>query len=147
MKIQMDKDLILLQKQINLHVHDIERMQGFVTNLANNKGKVRDEIHRGKERSRKTMECLRNARAPTQQPEVEGEKKKMATSNLVGTVSGTMNSAFVEGSPIDVLLFGEKKKGNILTASMGMTSGSETNASAATVLAGLKHIIRVCDIT
>jgi hypothetical protein len=52
----------------------------------------------------------------------------MATSNLVGTVSGTMNSAFVEGSPVDVLLFGEKKKGNIFTASMGMTSGSESNA-------------------
>jgi hypothetical protein len=33
-------------------------------------------------------------------------KKTMATSNLVGTVSGTMNSAFVEGSPVDVLLFG-----------------------------------------
>lgn len=35
-------------------------------------------------------------------------KKKIATSNLVGTVSGTMNSAFVEGSPVDVLLFGQK---------------------------------------
>lgn len=52
----MDKDLIVLQKQINLHVHDIERMQGFVSNIACNKGRVRDELLRGKERSRKTME-------------------------------------------------------------------------------------------
>jgi hypothetical protein len=127
-------------------VHDIERMQGFVTNLAVNKGKVRDEIIRGKERSRKTMECLKRSRQ-VEQPEVEGEKKKMATSNLVGTVSGTMNSAFVEGSPVDVLLFGEKKKGNIFTASLGMTSGSESNASTIAVIAGLRHLIKVCDIT
>lgn len=33
-KIQMDKDLNVLQKQINLHVHDIERIQGFVSTLA-----------------------------------------------------------------------------------------------------------------
>lgn len=58
-----------------------------------------------------------------------------------------MNSAFVEGSPVDVLLFGEKKKGNIFTASMGMTSGSETNASTVQIIAGLRHLIKVCDIT
>lgn len=62
MKIQMDKDLIVLQKQINLHVHDIERMQGFVSNLASNKGRVRDEILRGKAMSRKTMEQLKRGR-------------------------------------------------------------------------------------
>lgn len=63
MKITMDKDLIILQKQINLHVHDIERMQGFVSNLANKKGNIRDEILRGKERSRRTMEQLKRGRA------------------------------------------------------------------------------------
>lgn len=56
LKIQMDKEVIVLQKQINLHVHDIERIQGFVSNLANKKGTTRDELSRGKERSRKTME-------------------------------------------------------------------------------------------
>ena len=66
MKIQMDKDLIVLQKQINLHVHDIERMQGFVTNLAQKKGNIRDEILRGKERSRRTMEQLKRGRATGQ---------------------------------------------------------------------------------
>lgn len=61
-KIQMDKDLNVLQKQINLHVHDIERIQGFVSTLAIQKGKTRDELIRGKERSRKTMEQLKKAR-------------------------------------------------------------------------------------
>jgi hypothetical protein len=56
LKIQMDKEISVLQKQINLHVHDIERIQGFVSGLANKKGKTRDELMRGKERSRKTME-------------------------------------------------------------------------------------------
>jgi len=59
----MDKDLIVLQKQINLHVHDIERMQGFVTKLSQRKGDIRDEILRGKERSRRTMEQLKRGRA------------------------------------------------------------------------------------
>jgi len=58
----MDKDLNVLQKQINLHVHDIERIQGFVSTLAIQKGKTRDELLRGKERSRKTMEQLKRAR-------------------------------------------------------------------------------------
>lgn len=52
----MDKELVVLQKQINLHVNDIERMQGFVSTIANKKGKTRDELLRTKERSRKTMD-------------------------------------------------------------------------------------------
>jgi hypothetical protein len=56
LKIRMDKEISILQKQINLHVADIERIQGFVANLANKKGKTRDELLRDKERSRKTMD-------------------------------------------------------------------------------------------
>lgn len=56
LKITMDKEISVLQKQIHLHVHDIERIQGFVSNLANKKGQTRDELLRGKERSRKTMD-------------------------------------------------------------------------------------------
>lgn len=55
LKIQMDKDLVVLQKQINLHVHDIERYQGFVSTLAITKGKTVDELRRNKEKARKTM--------------------------------------------------------------------------------------------
>jgi hypothetical protein len=38
LKIRMDKEISILQKQINLHVADIERIQGFVANLGNLKG-------------------------------------------------------------------------------------------------------------
>ena len=38
LKIEMDKELVVLQKQINLHVADIERYQGFVSRLAIKKG-------------------------------------------------------------------------------------------------------------
>ncbi len=56
LKIQMDQDFIVLEKQIKLHVSDILRMQGFVKKLALEKGRVRDELLRAKARSRKTME-------------------------------------------------------------------------------------------
>ena len=38
LKIKMDKDLIILQKEINLHVADIERIQGLMSRLAVGKG-------------------------------------------------------------------------------------------------------------
>ena len=57
-------------------------------------------------------------------------KKTMATSNLVGTVSGTMNSAFVEGSPVDVLLFGQKQR-MTYSSSLGFTASSEGSSSGA----------------
>jgi len=56
LKIQMDKELNVLQKQINLHVHDIERIQGFVSRLAITKGKTVDELRRNKAKAKKTME-------------------------------------------------------------------------------------------
>lgn len=55
LKIQMDKELVVLQKQINLHVHDIERYQGFVRTLAVKKGNNLEELRRDKEKARKTM--------------------------------------------------------------------------------------------
>jgi len=39
LKITMEKELNVLQKQINLHVHDLERYQGFVSNIETAKGK------------------------------------------------------------------------------------------------------------
>ena len=56
LKIKMDKDFVILNKQINLHVSDIERYQGCVSKLGIEKGKNRDELLRQKDRSRKTME-------------------------------------------------------------------------------------------
>ena len=58
LKIQRDKDLIVLQKQINLHVHDIERIQGMMTIEAQRKGEKSDELRRIKDKSRKTQAFL-----------------------------------------------------------------------------------------
>lgn len=46
LKIKMDKDFVVLNKQINLHVSDIERYQGAVSKLGIEKGKNRDELLR-----------------------------------------------------------------------------------------------------
>ena len=55
LKIKMDKELNVLQKEINLHVNDIKRIQGLVSKLAMIKGCSQDEIRRNKDRARKTM--------------------------------------------------------------------------------------------
>lgn len=54
LKIMMEKDLNVLQKEINLHVNDIERMQGHIGNLFLIKGNIADELRRFKDKSRKT---------------------------------------------------------------------------------------------
>jgi hypothetical protein len=54
----MDKDLIRLRKEINLHVHDIERIQGLMARLALMKGDKNDELRRNKDKSRKTQAFL-----------------------------------------------------------------------------------------
>jgi hypothetical protein len=58
-----------------------------------------------------------------------------------------MNSAFVEGSPVDILLFGSRKLNSTFAGSMGQTSSSDGGSTPAVVVAGLKNIIKVCNIT
>ena len=65
LKIQMDKELVVLQKQINLHVADIERYQGFVSRLAVKKGQTVEELRRNKDKARKTMKQLKANRTTT----------------------------------------------------------------------------------
>ena len=49
LKIKMDKELNVLQKEINLHVNDIKRIQGLMSRLAVMKGETNDELRRNKE--------------------------------------------------------------------------------------------------
>lgn len=72
LKIQMDKELVVLQKQINLHVADIERYQGFVSRLAIKKGNVVEELRRNKEKARKTMKQLKASRATNKTQSTRG---------------------------------------------------------------------------
>ena len=122
LKIQMDKELVVLQKQINLHVADIERYQGFVSRLAIKKGNTVEELRRIKDKARKTMKQLKANRTTGRGQGVPGGTSTLANagresiaaaSQVTKTVGGiggqTSPEAFVEGSGVDILLFGFKK--------------------------------------
>jgi len=53
-EIQME----IVNKKINLHVKDIERMQGLLTKYARKKGKIDDELKRVRANARKTMKVM-----------------------------------------------------------------------------------------
>jgi len=59
----MEKELNVLQKKINLHVNDIKRIQGAVSNLAIKKGQNADELRRKKIMARKTQEQINKSKA------------------------------------------------------------------------------------
>lgn len=143
MKIKMDKDLVVLQKQINLHVHDIERIQGFVSRLAINKGEKIDELRRTKEKARKTMKQLKTAKAIGGEKAVEAtQKATMGKTNMT-----TTTQAFVEGSPVDVLLFGFKNKKNMMMTSFNQSASTDSTSGNAHVPEALKHLIKTLTIT
>ena len=120
LKIQMDKELVVLQKQINLHVADIERYQGFVSRLAVKKGNTVEELRRNKDKARKTMKQLKANRTTNSSTQGAGAggstlaaagRESIVQSNLrSSTIAQQANTAaFVEGSPVDILLFGFKR--------------------------------------
>ena len=136
----MDKELVVLQKQINLHVADIERFQGFVRNLAQKKGETIEELRRDKEKARKTMKQLKDSKT--------GETKAAGAGGAgmtMGSLSKTgikHNEAFVEGSPVDILLFGFKKQTNAIGTSFNASVSTENSSSNAHVAAALRHLIK-----
>jgi hypothetical protein len=94
------------------------------------------------------MEALKRARQVGSNGGDDGSPtKRTGASNLLGTNMGNSNSAFVEGSPVDILLFGSKKSNSAFSSSMGMTASSDGNLTPAIVVNGLKNIIKVCNIT
>jgi len=76
------------------------------------------------------MEQLKRSRVLEDANADGNTKKSLVTSNLVSTGGGTMNSAFVEGSPVDVLLFGQKQR-KTYSSSLGLTASSESNSTSA----------------
>jgi hypothetical protein len=54
----MDEERNVLEKKINLHVKDIERIQGLMARLSKKKGQTVDELRRVKDQSKKTMQLL-----------------------------------------------------------------------------------------
>ena len=94
LKIQMDKELVVLQKQINLHVADIERYQGFVSRLAIKKGNTVEELRRNKEQARKTMKQLKTSKATTSKTMGTPGGGGMSTLAAAGRESVAANSAY-----------------------------------------------------
>lgn len=95
------------------------------------------------------MEQLKKARQVGDQSGSSGQTsptKKTGGGTLVGTHGGTSNQAFVEGSPVDILLFGQRKS-NTFSSSFGNTQSSDQNSTSVQIIQGLKHVIKVCSIT
>lgn len=114
LKIKMDKELNRLQKEINLHVNDIKRIQGLITRLSKKKGETQDELRRVKDRSRKTMVQLK-------------EQKKIQAGQWTrtskqGTLAAAGSTILGEGD----LLFSGLQNPSMMS-SFGQTTGGRTN--------------------
>jgi len=145
LKIKMDKDLNVLQKEINLHVNDIKRIQGLTSRLAIMKGETNDEIRRNKDKARKTMQQLKSTKKV-------GDGSSPERTTKAGGFTTTMGgSGFIdEDSPINLLLgFGSTKKSQglnqMLTSSLGNTMSS--NSNYVNVILPLKQILKTCQLT
>ena len=152
LKIQMDKELVVLQKQINLHVADIERYQGFVSRLAVKKGQTVEELRRNKDKARKTMKQLKANRTTTktaggaagQSTLAAAGRESIAQSNNLRsqTMAQSTTEAFVEGSPVDVLLFGFKKSSGTFATSFNASQSSDSMSGHAHVVQALKYVLK-----
>lgn len=111
LKIQRDKDLIVLQKQINLHVHDIERIQGMMTIEAQRKGDKSDELRRIKDKSRKTQAFLSESKKVQSNTIKVGDSsapdKSMKQTMLSGAGSTQGNHSREQNIMVDLILFGQ----------------------------------------
>lgn len=113
LKIKRDKDLIVLQKQINLHVHDIERIQGMMTIEAKRKGEKSDELRRIKDKSRKTQAFLSESKkVQSSTIKAGGDSTQPAASMKQTMLSGGASTQGGGKSPqqnimVDLLLFGQ----------------------------------------
>jgi predicted transcriptional regulator len=154
LKITMDKELVVLQKQINLHVSDIERYQGFVSRLSVKKGETVEELRRNKEKARKTMKQLKAQRVVTKNQGTMGGggqstlaaagRESIAQSNFKSqTAANQSTEAFIDGSAVDVLLFGFKKNDGVFATSFNASQSSENLSGNAHVVKALRHIIKM----
>ena len=118
----MDKQLVTLQKEINLHVSDIKRIQGLLSRLNVAKGKTQDELRRTKDRARKTMEQLNShKRADAAEKSLKGGAT-LAAGATAGITGG--------GDAGGLMLFSNVKRrdlGAMMTNSLGNTLNSHSS--------------------
>jgi hypothetical protein len=143
LRIKMDKELNTLQKEINLHVNDIKRIQGLISRLAIKKGDNNDELRRNKVRAKKTMQEIKNSR------KIEsGIDKTMKNTLAAAGTAITGTQQYEAGGPAATLLFGiGLKKGmtNIMGSSLGNTGSTSGNAGSQ--LRPLKYLLKTSPIT
>ena len=145
----------MLRKQINLHVADIERYQGFVSRLAIKKADTVEELRRTKEKARKTMKQLKASRTTAKSSggaggmggstlAAAGRESIAQGTNLKSQTmhGGSSTVAFAEGSPVDVLLFGFKQNNSGFMTSFNASQSSENLSGNAHVCAALRHLIK-----
>lgn len=162
LKIKMDKELNILQKEIHLHVSDIRRIQGLMSRLAIKKGETNDELRRHKEKARKTMKQLKTTKKIGEGSGNLGASLSPSKATKQGGGGGFITTAgsggganFVEDSPINLLLFSNMKKtaiGNMMTSTSGgglpgggtIGSNSTANNTYMNVILPLKNIIKTC---
>ena len=135
LKIKMDKDLIKLQKEINLHVADIKRIQGLMSKIGIAKGKNADELRRIKEKSRKTQAFLSESKKVKSSTVAKGGDMSMTSpdKSMKQTLASGATSqpgareSTQSGIIIDLILFGHsaaQKRGLNMTQSLGQTISS-----------------------
>ena len=140
----MDKELNTLQKEINLHVNDIKRIQGLISRLNVTKGKTQDELRRIKDRARKTMVQLNNHKKVETAAEKTLKGGGGATMAAGATIAGVTGGAEAGG----VLLFSNMKKkdlGNMMTSSLGNTLNS--NSTYVNNILPLKYLLKTSHMT
>ena len=119
----MDKDLIILQKEINLHVADIKRIQGLMQRLALKKGEQQDELRRTKEKSRQTQAFLSQSKkvassSTAKANETTMSPEKSMKQTMLSGGGSTAGGGGGRGIVVDLLLFGPQaggKKGMNMT--------------------------------
>jgi hypothetical protein len=143
LKIKMDKELNVLQKEINLHVNDIKRIQGLMSRLAVMKGEANDELRRNKEKARKTMKQLKGMKKIGEGTSPERTKAVGFTTTIGGS------GAIDEESPINLLLFSNMKKSSGLNGMMSSSLGNtmSSNSNYMNVILPLKQILKTCALT
>ena len=136
LRIKMEKELNTLQKEINLHVNDIKRIQGLISRLAIKKGYTNDELRRNKDRAKKTMNEIKNSR------KIGGDNDKTLKGTLANTGTTIAAGHGFNAIAASTLLLGGNVKnmtGGMLSSSLGNTYSSGNTLTSQ--LRPLKYIL------
>lgn len=148
LKIKMDKDLIILQKEINLHVADIKCIQGFISRFALGQGETADELRRIKNKSRKTQSVLSESKKVQSKKDSGNAAATITSGRSQSSLGGQNQGAII----VDLLLFGTSgaiKKGGAAGLSMTQSFNNTISSGLGAVnqVMPLRYIQKKCPLT